>query len=268
MDKEILKKIFSDESFKEPNAEELIKELDEELAKPEPDFDLVDELTTAILEARGVSVEEKDVEKELALLKQKAQPTKHSFVFPKWAAAASAACVMLVLANAFTVFAWNKDIFSSITQITQGGFTVDFNKEEENVITLPVTEDDPYGFIAKLAEFDIYFETPHYIPEGFVLTEVNTNANEHTANTVYFTYWKGKQNIGIKFSRYWNEIGSIVIPSDHFNISEREVNGSKAIVSKEDGQYSIIYEKDKIVFSMFADKVPYDECEKIIDSIN
>lgn len=267
MNKEILKKIFSDDFVKDFSVEKLTKELDEELAKPDPDLYLVEELTTAILEARGMSAEVKDAEKEIAFIKENAITKKRRFVLPKWAAAISAACVILFLANAVTIFALNKDIFSAIIQFTEGGILIDFSKQDENVITLPVSEDDPYGFISKLAEYDIYFETPHYIPEGFVLTDINTNVNKRTANNVYFIYRKGQQDIGFSFSRYWNEIGRIGIPSDHYNISEREVNGSTAVVSKEDGQYSILYEKDKTVFGMFSRNVPYDECEKIIDSI-
>ncbi len=45
------------------------------------------------------------------------------------------------------------------------------------------------------------------------------------------------------------------------------MNGSSAIVSKEDNQYTIMYLKGKTEFFMFSVDVPYDECEKIVASI-
>ncbi len=98
-------------------------------------------------------------------------------------------------------------------------------------------------------------------------TDVDINVNKDHANTVRFIYWKDNQNFSIDYTRYWNEVDRIGIPSDHYNISETEVNGSPAIVSKEDNQYTITYQKDKTVFFMFAQDVPYDECEKIVESI-
>ncbi|MDE6502252.1 MAG: DUF4367 domain-containing protein, partial [Ruminococcus sp.] len=142
----------------------------------------------------------------------------------------------------------------------------DFGKQPEEIY-LPKSEDDPYGFIAKLAEYGIEFETPHYIPEGFVLTEVSTNVNENVANSVRFLYEYKQQTISLSYKIFWNDVSNIVIPSDHYNISETEVNGSPAIISKEDDQYTITYQNGKTVFVMFTVDVPYDECEKIVASI-
>jgi len=271
MDKKILNDILSAEPFKEQSAEELTKELDAELAKPNPDYDLVDELTAAILEARGttVNVKEEEVKTEIANIKRKANVKKRTFRYPKWVIGLGAACVMIVIANTVSVAALGMNIFSAAIEFTKGGFFVDFDKQEQerNAIELPTSESDPYGFIAKLAEYDISFETPHYIPDGFVLTDVETDVNENYANDVRFIYRNGKQNFCIEYTKYWNEIPQIGIPSDHYNISEIEINGSLAIVSKEDNQYTITYQKNKTVFFMFADGVPYDECEKIVELI-
>ncbi len=75
------------------------------------------------------------------------------------------------------------NIVSAIIDFTKDGFSVDFGRDEMTIIELPTSDDDPYGFIAKLAEYDIEFETPHYIPEGFVLTEVDTT------ETLYAFFW-------------------------------------------------------------------------------
>lgn len=269
MDKNVLNDIISAEPFKELSAEELTKELDAEIAKPNPDYDLVDELTEAILEARKTPVkkEEEDIEAEIAMIKEKANAKKRIFRCPKWVAAVSAACLMLVVANTVSVAALGMNIFSAAIEFTKGGFSVDFSKQEQNAIELPTSESDPYGFIAKLAEYDISFETPHYIPDGFVLTDVETNVNENYENTVSFHFVKDKKSIWIDFIKYYNEVGQQGIPSDHYNISERDVNGATAIVSKEDNQYTITYQKEKTVFFMFIQDLDYNECEKIVDSL-
>lgn len=269
MDKKILNDILSAEPFREQSAEELTKELDAELAKANPDYDLVDELTATILEARGksVNVTDEEVETEIVNIKRKANIKKHTFRCPKWIAGLGAACVMLVVANTVSVAALGKNIFSAAIEFTKGGFSVDFGKQEQDGIELPTSEDDPYGFIAKLAEYDIEFETPHYIPDGFILDDVYGNINENYANMVSFVFKKGKQSISFDYTLFWTENGQIGIPSDDYNISETSVNGSPAVVSKEDKQYTITYKKGNIAFLMFTQDVSYEECEKIIDSI-
>ena len=175
-------------------------------------------------------------------------------------------CMVLVLAaNCITVLAYDMNIISAVIKFTQGGFSVDFGNQPEKIV-LPTSEDDPYGLIAKLAEYDIEFETPHYIPEGFTLSRIGNNENS-SATSVTFDFYNGEQSINISYDKFHNEVGQIGIPSDHYNISETEVNGSPAIVSKEDNQYTITFQKDKTVFFMFTQDVPYDECEKIVESI-
>ncbi|MDE6677432.1 MAG: DUF4367 domain-containing protein, partial [Ruminococcus sp.] len=176
-------------------------------------------------------------------------------------------CFSLIFtANCVSVATCDMNIFSAVIELTKGGFSIDFGKQPEEIY-LPKSEDDPYGFIAKLAEYGIEFETPHYIPEGFVLTEVSTNVNENVANSVRFLYEYKQQTISLSYKIFWNDVSNIVIPSDHYNISETEVNGSPAIISKEDDQYTITYQNGKTVFVMFTVDVPYDECEKIVASI-
>lgn len=268
--KNIIENVLSEsDSFQTMSAAELREMLDKELSKPDKqvDYELVDELTTAALEAEGKKRLAVDVDAELNKLKERTSGHNRIIHFPKWITGLSAACVILFCANCISVSAWDMNIFSAVIEFTKGGFSVDFGKNKPEIIELPTSEDDPYGFIAKLAEYDIEFETPYYIPDGFVLTEVETNVNENVGNTVRFIYCNDKQNFSIDFTRFWNEVVPMGIPSDHYNIAETEVNGSPAIVSKEDNQYTIMYQKEKTVFTLAALDVPYSECEKIVDSI-
>lgn len=268
--KDIIERVLKEKnSFQSKSASELREMLDKELSKPDKqiDYGLVDELTTAVIEAEGKKRLAVDVNAELYKLQERT--SKHNKVIrvPKWIMGLSASCIILLCANCISASAWDMNIFSAVIKFTKGGFSVDFGKKESEIIELSTSENDPYGFIAKLAECNIEFETPHYIPEGFVLTSVNTNINENVANSVQFLYEYKQQTISLSYKIFWNDVSNIVIPSDHYNISETEVNESPAIISKEDGQYTITYQKGKTVFVMFTVDVPYEECEKIVASI-
>lgn len=269
--KNIIDKVISEaDNFQSMSVEELKEMIDKELSKSddEIDYELIDELTTNVLEAEGKQRLTVDVDAELDKIKKRTSKHKKIFHIPKWAIALSAACIMLVGANCISVRAWNLDIVSALIEVTKGGFSVDFNGNNSESINLPTSEDDPYGMIAECLKYDIYpEEVPYYIPDNFVLSYIDTNVNKEYANTVHFIFKNGKKNLSIHYTRYWKEAGQIGIPSDHYNISETTVNGSPAIVSKEDNQYTITYLKDKTLFFMFADGVPYDECEKIVESI-
>lgn len=82
---------------------------------------------------------------------------------------------------------------------------------------------------------------------------------------VFMRYENGEQFITFTFDTYLG--GMVGIPSDKYNIYEIEVNGNKAIVSKEDSQMILIFLSGDNVFNMFTQDVDYSECEKIINSI-
>ena len=265
--KNIIEKVLSETNrFQNKSADELREMLDNEL-KPSSkiDYSLIDELTTAIIETNGNERLTVDVDEKLRQFNSRINNHRR-ILFPKWAICLSAACVMLFCANCISVFAWDMNIISVVVELTKGGFSVNFNEQPKEIV-LSASEDDPYGFKAKLAEYDIEFETPHYIPDGFILTEIETNTNENYANTVRFIYENGRQNFSFTFTKFFDEIPKIGVPSDHYNISETTVNGKPAIVSKEDNQYTITFINDKTSFFMFTQDVPYDECDKIVASI-
>ena len=107
------------------------------------------------------------------------------------------------------------------------------------------------------------------MPEGFEVLEIN---HEVLDNEQMFTflYHNEDMSIGIYYDIFnsQNEIKNIKYPSDDFNISEIEINGYPAVVSKEDGQCTLSYAKDNVLLSIFTVNVPYEECDKIIESIS
>lgn len=258
----ILEKIRSEDFSEEIISEEPEKQLDLELKKKNPDYDLVDELTKTILEARGKAVGEIDVKPEIQDIQQR--KTKR-IRFPKWALSLSATCVILFCANCVSVFALDMNIVSAVIEFTKGGFTVEFIKPE--TIELPTSENDPYGLITECAKYEIYPETPHYLPEGFKLESISNNVNKDYANIISFTFKNSDMSISLDYKRYWNGIANTLIPSDNYNISEIEINGKTAIVSKEDNQFTVHYIEDDTAYVIFTQNVPYDECDKIVASI-
>lgn len=266
----LAEKINSDKDFKEKACEHIRSELDKEISKPihRRNFDRIEQLTSELSELTESESDSeaadtsKLYERIRSYEKASAKPLN---VFKRFAPILC--CVVLVLTvNCISVLAYDMNIVSAVIKFSKGGFTVDFSKNNVEEIVLPTSEDDPFGFNAKLAEFGIEFETPHYIPEGFSLSRIENNDNSN-ATSVTFDFYNGEQSINISYDKFHNEIGQIGIPSDHYNISETEVNGSPAIVSKEDNQFTITYQKDKTVFFMFTRDVSYDECEKIVESI-
>lgn len=265
--KELADKINTDKKFTVEAYSYIKTELDRETSKPvrKRDFDRIEQLTLQLAELSGDDTSN-NTDKLYERIRNYERATKKPVHIFKRFIPALCCFVLVFTANCVSVAAWDMNIVSAVIEFTKSGFAVDFGKPKEE-IHLPTSDDDPYGFIAKLAEYDIEFETPHYIPEGFVLTRIDTNINENYADEVCFIFEKGKQNFSISYTKYHNEIPKILIPSDHYNISETEVNGSPAIISQEDDQYNIVYLNEKAKFCMFFAEVPYSECEKIVASI-
>ncbi len=261
----ILEKIRSDSSFGEINIEELTKQLDRELAKPNPDYDLVEELTAVIFEAKGKAVKEIDVQSEIRTIKQKS--IKH-FKIPKWAITVSAACIMLIGANTLSVAAWGTNIFSAIVQFTKGDLTIDLGKQEQTVISLPTSENDPYGIKAKCAEYDVYPITPYYLPEGFKLTDCTENILSHSTDLRFF-YENDNAKLILSYEAYKNsdDIPPIGIPTDTYNLVETEINGQTVFILKEDGQFTATFLNNNIVYVITSNKLDYDECQKVVESM-
>ena len=266
----IIEKILSDSSTADITAEELEKELDEELKKPEPDYDLVEELTEAIIEARGQAVRKIDVQSEISEIKRRANAEEKKFRCPKRVAAVSAACLVLVGANTFSIASWGMNIFSAIVEISKGGISIDFGKQEQQeVIKLPTSESDPYGIKTKCAEYEVYPEAPDYLPQGFELVDFQSDVNEVSTELQLF-YKRDKVKLNISYIQYNNseDIPPIGIPTDTYNIMETKVNERTMFILKEDNQFTATYLSNNVVYVIFSDGLDYDECQKIVESIN
>jgi len=179
--------------------------------------------------------------------------------------------VFILSINTVTVSAWNMNVFSLVVELTKGGVTIDFSNQGSDLgeeIVIPTSEDDPYGIIAACEDMGIYIETPHYLPEGYVLINFYTDKTDYV-DSVDFTFSKGNRYIAISYNKFHDEssLAGVGFPSDEHNLTEITVNGHAAIKSTEDNQMVVTYASGLVVFNMFTQDVDYDECEKIIESL-
>lgn len=175
---------------------------------------------------------------------------------------------LLIGLNVYTVSAYNENVFSFLVEFTKGGVLVQFNASQEEEIILPVEEEnDPYGIVAECRKNGIEnIETPHYLPEGFILTGVNIE-NDDLSKYIHFIYKNGEQLISLTFEEYPDGVPDrIGIPSDEHNITEIEINGHPAIMSREDEQMIALCGYENRIINIATINVDYSECDKILDS--
>lgn len=265
----VLKELLSGD-FEKNALKEIKQMLDEECAKPaaKRDYDKIEELTKAYSELSGMEdFVQEAAERGIQKLKEETkkpriQMTKRIRIM----IAAGCAAAVLLVANAITVAAWDMNLFTVVVNISQGGFSVDF--PEQDAIELPKSEDDPYGIKGECAKYGLEVEAPTYLPEGFVLGHVkNELMNSYQTYVDFYFYRNGKEKILISYTLFGDRTVSSSIPSDKFNLTEVAVNGKPAIVSKEDGQYNIIWSEGNLETIITTQNLDYDECDKIIASL-
>lgn len=173
--KGLAQKIISDKELEKKAFLYLKRQLDEETAKPsgKRDYDKIAVLTNELCELSDGLDQSSDIVGQKQRLyskiseynagKNKASVRTLRKIIPIICAAA-----IVFAANCISVSAWNMNIFSLAVELTQGGVKIDFGNKREEII-LPTSENDPYGIIGKCEEMDITAETPHYLPEGFML---------------------------------------------------------------------------------------------------
>ncbi len=137
------------------------------------------------------------------------------------------------------------------------------------MIKLPTSESDPYGIKTKCAEYEVYPEAPDYLPQGFELVDFQSDVNEVSTELQLF-YKRDKVKLNISYIQYNNseDIPPIGIPTDTYNIMETKVNDRTMFILKEDNQFTATYLSNNVVYVIFSDGLDYDECQKIVESIN
>ncbi len=259
-------------NFEQEALGELNWMLDEEMAKPHKmrDYAKIEEISRACAAVMGDAEQEKEAMQQgyetltAALHKPRIRMTGGI----KAAAVLVSAAVLMVGANIFTVAAYDMNLFSALVKIVDGGFAL--NPQPQETTELIVTADDPYGIKAECAKYGITeILAPTYLPEGFVLGMLEQNTNEGYLNTIRFTFYDTKRNpIQIIYNQWDNESLHGNTPCDEFNLTETTINGNPAIISKEDGQYVLVFRNDtNLETQIWMEGVDYEERDKIIASL-
>ena len=270
--------------FEQDALKEIDKLLSEEFDKPEQnrDYDMIDELTELYLSLSGLDEQiDEASESGMIALKEKMQSIHRPHFTRRIRLLITAACVALVMltANLITVSAFDMNIFSFIVHFADNGFSIDFplfsNEVPDNdIIELSATPDDPYGMIAECEKYGIYPETPHYLPEGYVLTICHCTEIRSYSADVQFTFTNQhntKQVISISYELYedGNSISTAKFPNDEHHLSEIQINDKPAILAEEqkDRQFTVVYPIDRLLISIFTQDVSKQEVNQIINSI-
>lgn len=265
----ILKELMSGD-FEKNVLKEIKQMLDEECAKPiaARDYDKIAELTKSYSEISGTEnfVQEATAQGIQKLAEQTPKPRIRMTKRFKIMIAAGCAALVLLAANAFTVSAWDMNVFTAIIHFSKDGFSVDFPEQE--AVVLPTNEDDPYGIKGECAKYGLEVEAPTYLPEGFVLQTADNRITDNFENTMtFFFYRNGHEVIAIYYTLFDSRFVHSSIPSDDFNLSEISVNGKAAVVSKEDGQYNIIWADGNLETVIHTQNLDYSECDRIVTSL-
>ncbi|MBD5142375.1 MAG: DUF4367 domain-containing protein [Ruminococcus sp.] len=273
---------FLDEDLKEQFIQEINTALNKELKKSakKRDYDKIEELTQAYTELMGVEAQvETSMQRCISEVKSKVSPKRKITRKMRVVFAGISVAVMLFVMNIITVSAFDMNIFSFIVHIADNDFSVNFlasnEVSPEEIIQLPVTLDDPYGMIAECAKYEIYPETPHYLPEDYVLTlcrYVDMPSYEKYVKFTFTNQHNAKQSIMFVYDLYEDKesISNTKFSNVEHHLNEIEINGNPAILAEEkkDKQFTVVYVLDTLTISIFTQDVSWEEVDKVINSIN
>lgn len=269
MDKEKLERLLSDVDME--ILSDLKKDLAEEMNTPveERDEKLISELEDMICKTEEEIINEskkRSLEAVMKMLDEYKEP-KHPRIYKRLSIAA--ACLLVVLGlNTASLKVFGQNIFSAAYHFTKGGITISSEKYDNNDGS-SVSESDPYGMKAKCAEYGFFPDTPSYIPEGFILDQIYEECNDES-DIVIFYYKSNNIKLNFFFTNYKtnNEIPPIGIPTDTYNVTEEQINGHTTYILKEDKQFTAVFIDKKIEYSIFAENLDYNECNKILENLS
>ena len=83
-------------------------------------------------------------------------------------------------------------------------------------------------------------------------------------------YRKDNIKLNFYFTNYKtnDEIPPIGIPTDTYNVTEEQINGHTTYILKEDKQFTAFFIDKKIDYTIFAEGLDYDECQKILENVS
>ncbi len=267
-----MKTTEKNDQFTQQALRDLNRMLDEEMAKPQKnrDYEKIAEISRACSAVMGDAEQmeaamERGYERTMAAMHRKRITMTRCL---RTAAVLASAAALLACANMYTVAAYDMNVFSALVKITQGGFSL--NPDAQETLTLPTAPDDPYGIKAESAKYGITdVLAPTYLPEGFALGRVHQETTEGYLNSVFFTFYDADRNvIQLLYDQWDNASLSGTTPCDDYNLTETTIDGNPAIISKEDGQYVLVFRNEtNLETKIWIEGVDYEECDRIVASL-
>lgn len=220
----IIDALCSDNSIEATDTEKLERLRDEEIARDNPDFDLIDEITEYIIELKNIKKPEIDIDSEIHSIKRRGIKHNLKFRLPKIVSVAVVVAV-IVVANLFVspfVADSVKNFFPAI--YTQENKTIlDFNNSEQNKSSDHIQQENSNCYIIK--EITKAYGMNVYVPTEGIPTE-KYNMEIHYTNDD-----SGASDIIFFMKRYDNACKSICI---QYTVIESESMDSKIVELSED----------------------------------
>lgn len=269
MDKEKLEMLLSDVDMK--IVSDLKKDLAEEMGKPagERDENLISELQDMISETEKEIISEsknRSLESVMKMLDEYEKP-RHITLY-KWLSAVVASLVVFIGLNTASLVVFGNNFFSSVYQITKGGITIFTDQSSDNDRVADLSS-DPYDMKAKCAKYGFFPDTPSYIPDGFVLKDISEESDDYSDSIIFF-YRKGDAKLNFFFINYKSneEIPQFTIPTDTYNIVEKEINGRTTYILTEDEQFTAMFVDKRIRYMIFSEDLSYVESQAVLESMS
>ncbi len=269
-DEELIEMLKNDPDFKNKFAFLISEIIEKEMSEKSPDYNKIDHLSELYCKITGADkiIEQRSEAHVQKILDEarKIKPKRKRYGI-KTLTAAAASVVLLLSANAVSTSAFGVNIFKQVIHYDGKGVSISYSNIE-NSESETLTDSDPYHIKEECNKYGIVPETPMYLPEGFEIYNVE-NFSFYDETSVSINYEKDDMKIIIGYYLFDNieDMSRQKFPCDYFNITNIQINGCPAIVSKEDDQYTLVYAKDNLLMSIYMINVPYEECDKIINSI-
>lgn len=252
--------------------DELQQQLTDELAKPvsEQDYDLIDELTEAISVLNGTEEQirttaEAGIQKVTDKISHRAKHNKVRRIAWKTAAVCAS---LIVLLNIWTYSVYGINAFSAAYQMLNGGINVDLTVQDDSDPTAANRFEEDMRSVC--AEYGLDALIPKYIPDGFTKKEVFSSYHQTTSfQELSFHFEKGKSKIIFQVQSYneGSDIQPVLIPSDSQQFTEQTIQGNLIRVFKEDQEYRAVFLIGRTQYLLYANKLDYDECQRILQSM-
>lgn len=269
MEREILgKKVINDMEIRENMISDLERALEEEIEKPSKawESEKIEELSETIYMLRGDGESNTYAPQEEAVLRT-LRSRKLLFKHICRRVAAFAACLMVT----FVVIITDKPVYS-VKPLPAGckasGSYVQIKFEEDGPIDLPMAESDPYGMIAKCAEYDLQPVVPSYIPEGMELTSAEGSVSGRNSRCRFdFTHKKQTVSWDIQRVAFGENMGEPCFATDTFDVTLEEIGGCTVYIIQNKEFDTAVFRDGLTVYELNVFYMDYEEFRKILGSL-